>query len=145
MGKLQISTLILLSTLAFSVPAQPSRWVAVGGNEQIKVFVDSQSLRRTGAKVKAWLKWVNSSPVETDTVVPSKTYLSAKTLNVYNCSDRTSAGLQTIRYADADVSGEVVETVAIAETKAFFTELAPETIGESIMMYVCKATASSKK
>lgn len=127
------------------VAAQESRWVEVGGNSQITAYVDKISMRRSGAKVKVWLRWENASPVETDTVFPKKTYMSAKTLNVYNCSERSAAGLQAIRYAESNVSGDVVESTSIPETKATFVELAPETIGESIMLYACKATPGSKK
>ena len=140
-SKVLLAALLLTS----STIAQPSRWVEVGGNDEITAYVDTQSLRRTGPKVKVWLKWVNASPVETDTVYPKKKYMSAKTLNVYHCTDRTLAGIQSIRYANADATGEVVETVSIAEAKAEYTDLAPETIGESILVYVCKVTSSAKK
>ena len=65
-----------------------------------------------GKKVRVWLKWVYASPVDTDKVYPKKTYLSAKSLNVYNCVDRTSVGLQSLRYSDADSIGEIVEAWA---------------------------------
>ena len=136
---------VVATTVYASVSAQQSRWAEIGRSDEITAYVDTQSLRRTGPKVKVWLKWVNASPVDTDTVFPKKTYLSAKTLNVYHCIDRTSMGLQAIRYANADVTGEVVESVSIAEAKAEYRELAPETIGENILIYVCKSTSSGKR
>ena len=141
----RIGAFFALTTLTAASSAQQSRWVEVGGNDQITAYVDTQSLRRAGPKVKVWLKWINASPVETDTACPKKTYLSEKTLNIYHCVDRTSTGLQAIRYANADFSGEVVETAVVPEAKANYQELAPETIGESILLYVCKATTRTKK
>jgi hypothetical protein len=140
-GKVLLPVFLLIS----SATAQPSRWVEVGGNDEITAYVDTQSLRRNGLKVKVWLKWVNASPVDTDTIYPKKKYMSAKTLNIYHCTDRTLAGIQSIRYANADASGEVVETVSVAEARAEYTDLAPETIGESILVYVCKATSGTKQ
>ena len=138
-----VATLLLLSSIASH--AQSWRWVEVAGNDETVAFVDVQSLRRTGPKVKVWIKWINSTAVETDTVYPKKTYKSEKNLVIYNCEDRTSIGLQAIRYANVDVSGEVVETITAQESKGGYRELAPETIGESIMNYVCKATSGGKK
>ncbi len=125
--------------------AQSSRWVEVGGNDEITAYADTQSMRRTGPKVKVWLKWVNASPVETSTVFPKKTFLSEKTLAVYHCSDRSSTTLQVIRYANADFTGEVVESLNGQDTPSSYRDLAPETIGESILNYACKATAGTKK
>jgi len=124
---------------------QPSRWVEVGGNDEMTAYADTQSMRRTGPKVKVWLKWVNASPVETSTVFPKKTFLSEKTLAVYHCTDRSSATLQVIRYANADFTGEVVESLNGQDTPSSYRDLAPETIGESILNYACKATGGTKK
>lgn len=139
---LALFSLYLVSGSCF---AQSSRWVEVGANDEITAYADTQSMRRTGAKVKIWLKWVNASPVETSTVFPKKTFLSEKTLAVYHCTDRSSTTLQVIRYANADFTGEVVESLNGQDTQSAYRDLAPETIGESILNYACKATASAKK
>jgi len=125
--------------------AQSPRWVEVGGNDDITAYADTQSMRRTGVKVKVWLKWVNTSPVETSTVFPKKTFLSEKTLAVYHCTDRSSTTLQVIRYANADFTGEVVESLNGQDTPSTYRDIAPETIGEGILNYACKATAGAKK
>lgn len=121
-----------------------SRWFEAGGNSETTVYVDTQSMRRNGPKVKVWLKWTHAKPAETSSY-PKKAYLSEKQLDIYHCEDRTSATVQAIRYAGADAMGEVVESPSISETSAQFRDLAPETIGESILEYVCTATATAKK
>ena len=137
--------IVSLCFISSSCFAQSSRWVEVGGNDDITAYADIQSMRRTGPKVKVWLKWVNASPVETSTVFPKKTFLSEKTLAVYHCIDRSSTTLQVIRYANADFTGEVVESLNGQDTQSAYRDLAPETIGESILNYACKATAGAKK
>jgi hypothetical protein len=135
---------LVVSALAPVCSAQSSRWTEVGGSDQITAYADTQSLRRQGPKVKVWLKWINAAPADTDTVYPKKKYMSAKALSVYHCADRTAVTLQVIRYADAD-GGEVVETLNVSDKPENYSELAPETIGESILNYVCKASPPSKK
>ena len=121
-----------------------SRWFEVGGNSETMAFADTQSMRRNGSKVKVWLRWANTKSSETNGY-PKKTYFSEKALAIYDCADRKSATIQVIRYSDTDASGEVVESISIPEASAAFRDLAPETIGENILEYVCTATALSKK
>ena len=129
---------------AYAQGVQRDRWVEVGGNDKITAYVDRQSLRREGARVKVWSKWVYTVAKETfDT--PKKTYLSTKDFSIYRCDGRTYATLQSIKYASADGSGEVVDTSSYPESKALFDEIAPETIGESILEYVCRATSARRR
>ena len=101
-------------------------------------------MRRSGPKVKVWLRWTHTKAVETSGY-PKKSYMSEKALAIYHCADRTSATIQVIRYADAETSGEIVETISVPETRAGYRDLAPETIGEKILEYVCVTPAPTKK
>lgn len=127
-----------------SAAAQNSRWIRVSGDDSVEVYMDTQSIRRTGSTVKAWLKWRFASPQETASVSPKKTYSSSKVLGIYRCGDRTAATIQYIRYSQSDASGEVVESFSIPEVVATLEEVAPETNGETILEYVCKAAGASK-
>ena len=121
-----------------------SRWVEVAGNDDTKVYVDTQSMGRKGAKARIWLKWQNTKPSET-AGYPKKSYLSEKALAIYDCPARSSATIQVIRYSDVDTSGEVVESLSVPVERAQFRDVAPETIGEVILNYVCIATLPPKK
>ena len=121
-----------------------SRWFEVGSGSETTVYADTQSMRRNGPKVKVWLKWVYAKALETKSY-PKKNYLSEKALAIYHCADRTSTTIQVIRYVDTDVSGEVVESASILEANVDYHDVAPETIGESILDYVCSPNAINKK
>lgn len=145
MRKARIIALLAMAMLSAAVSAQPPRWVKVGGGELINVYVDTQSLKRSGPKVRVWLKWVHGRPVDTDSVDPKRTYLSEKTLAIYDCAARTSAAVQLIRYAGAEASGEVVEAASIPEEKAVYDSLGDDSPGQSILLYVCGATSDTAK
>jgi hypothetical protein len=85
-----------------------------------------------------------SKPTDVPNTYPVKLYQLERQLQVSDCKNVTLAIAQGVRYAD--VSGnEVVDNYTIEEKFWQFSEAAPETIGESIIKYVCKATAQKRK
>lgn len=140
-AKALVIEILLSATTAWG---QTGRWVEVGGNEQITAYVDTKSIRRTGSKVKAWSKLINTKPTDTDTVNPRKQYLSAASLSIYQCVERTSVTIQVIRYAEVE-GGEIVETITVQDKPEYYMEIAPETIGELIFNFACKITVPAKK
>lgn len=134
----------VLFTLVFPVSIGAATWVEVGGNESVTVLVDKDSLRRNGSKVKSWLKWEWVKPVEIPNVFPVKLYLLERQLQVSDCQSNLLAIAQGIRYADA-TGNEVVDSYTLEEKQWRFTEAAPETLGESIIKFVCKATTQKRK
>ena len=132
-----ISFLVVALALPSYVAA--SAWVEVGDSRSVAVFVDKDSIRRKGANVKAWLKWVWSKPIEVANSVPPKYYLLQRQLDVFNCQKNTYAIVQDTSYSDA-AGNEVVNSYAFEEKDWQFSESAPDTIGESIQKFVCKPT-----
>jgi hypothetical protein len=127
-----------------SLGAQSDRWVEVGGSENVTVFADRLSIRRNGARVRVWTKWRFATAREIE-FYRDKKYRSEKSLDVYNCANRTSATVQTIYYAEADAGGEVVDARSVPEARAGFTDLAPETMGEAIFTFVCRSFARKRR
>ncbi|MDO8457643.1 MAG: hypothetical protein Q7T07_12120 [Burkholderiaceae bacterium] len=136
----------LVVTILLALPglAGAATWVEIGGNESVIVLVEKDSVRRNGSRVKSWLKWEWSKPTDVPNSYPIKMYLSEKQLQVSDCQNNTLAVAQGIRYADSSGS-EVVDSYTIDEKAWHFSEAVPETIGESIVKFVCKATATKKK
>lgn len=60
-------------------------------------------------------------------------------LIVYHCEERTSGAIQLIQYEGPDATGEVVQRASVPEAQTRLEDIAPETIGESILQYVCAA------
>jgi hypothetical protein len=130
--------------LVLPVSASAATWVEVGGSDAVVVLVDKDSLRRNGAKVKSWLKWEWAKPVEVPNTFPVKLYQLERQLQVSNCQNNTLAIVQGIRYTDT-TGNEVVDSYTLEEKQWLFTEAAPETLGESIIKFVCKATSQKRK
>lgn len=134
---------LLLATSLVASQAIAAEWMFVGGNSKLQTFLDVQSIRRNGSKVKVWVKWIDSDPVVAKGVYPERKYQSSKTLEIYDCSDRSTTTIQQILYAEPD-GGDVVKSNSISEKSAQFEEVIPESIGEAILLAVCKRTNLKK-
>lgn len=135
------ATLIVLTV---SVSASSATWIEVGGNDSVTVLADKDSIRRNGTRVKSWLKWEWAKPVEVPNSLPVKFYQLERQLQISDCQNNSLAIAQGIRYTD--ISGnEVVDSYNLQEKNWHFTEAAPETLGESIIKFVCKTTAPNKQ
>ena len=140
--KTAISVALCVATLHVSV--QAANWVDVGGNDEVTVFVDTESVRKSGTRVKTWLKWKWQKPQDVPGAYPAKTYQSEKQLQVSDCKNETLAIAQGIRYAGLE-DGDVVDSYSIEERAWKFAEAAPETIGETLIKFACKAPSSKRK
>ena len=137
-------SLIFSIALIGSFPANAANWVEVGVSDGVIVSVDTESLHYTGSKVKSWLQWQWSEPTDVPNTYPVKLYQMERQLQVSDCKAKTLAVVQGVRYVD--ISGnEVVDSYTIEEKFWQFSEAVPETIGESIIKYVCKAAAAKRK
>ena len=132
-----------LCTLLISHTALAANWVEVGGNSKVTAYVDTQSIRKIGPKVKIWTKWVHTEPVEIKRTYPKKTYMVGKELSVFNCVERTTLTLRAIDYAEVD-SLDVVRDASAPDIPSRYTEIAPETIGEIIFNFACKEPSKKK-
>lgn len=130
---------IALFALSTSVLCEPSRWALVANQEEVKVYVDTETLRRAGPKVRAWTMWIFKEPKETQSTTPKKTYSVEKELSAYDCDERVVASYNWHRLADVDATN-VVESFHIDQTKAPERPLIPDTIGEGVLKFVCKFT-----
>ena len=136
--------LVIIAILALPAVAHSANWVSIGGNDEVTVYVDTESMRRTGVTARTWLKWQWTKPQEVPGRYPAKTYLFEKQLQISNCKEGTLAVAQGIRYVDLD-GNEVVDSYALEEKSWKFSEAAPETIGESLVKFACKSNEPRRK
>lgn len=136
--------LLFFAGLIVSANSDVANWVEIGGNDSVVVSVDTASLKRNGNKVKSWLQWQWNKPTDVPNTYPAKLYQLERQLQISDCKAGTLAIAQGIRYAD-EIGNEVVDSYTIKENSWQFSEAAPETIGESIVTYVCKATGKAKR
>ena len=117
---------------------EADRWLEVGRNESSIVYVDTETVSRSGRVVRAWLKRVHARPVNSPTD-RLKNFLSTKELSLFNCEERSVANLQLLRFANAEGSGSPVETTANTDSAARFKPLIPESFDERVLANVCNA------
>lgn len=119
-----------------SYPAHATNWLDIGGNDSVAVKIDTDSVRRSGNRVKTWLKWEWTTPQPIGAAYLGKFYKEEKQLQVSDCANKTLAVAQGIQYS-ADGSGVVVNSYSFEERQWKFSEAAPETIGETIIGFAC--------
>jgi hypothetical protein len=106
------------------------------------VFVDMQSLRRTGLKVKVWNKIVFTSPQEVEGSYPKKTYNSSRELYAMRCDKKTCELLQYAHYADQETQSTVVQQHSFPDTPSRYLEVVPDSINDIVLQFVCRVTAT---
>ncbi len=125
------------------VESRASNWIEIGGNAVGTVFVDKQSLRRSGIKVKVWAKWVYAKPEELKGSFPRQTYQATKDLKIYNCTERTTVLTQSAKYGTVDMS-IVVENLSAPDVPSRYSEVAPDSIDEAILEFACREATQVK-
>ena len=75
---------------------------------------------------------------------PVKLYQLERQLQVSDCSNSNLAIAQGVMYSDAS-GNAVVASYTYQEKTWRFAEAVPETIGESIIKFVCKVTDPTKR
>ena len=138
------SILLLFLFVGPGTSAFAANWVDIAGNNEVTVFIDTDSIRRNGTRVKTWLKWQWIKEQDIPNSYPPKRYLSEKQLQVSDCQRRTLAIAQGVRYSNAEGT-DVIDSYAVEERKWQFTEVVPETIGETIVRVACKPSAKRSK
>ena len=140
---MKLAITVALCVAILPLPARAANWVEVGGSDEVTVFVDTDSIRRNGTRVKTWLKWKWQKPQDVPGANPVRTYQFEKQLQVSDCKNGTLAIVQGIRYAGPD-DGDAVDSYTIEERGWKFSEAAPETIGESLVKFACKPPPKRK-
>ena len=130
--------------LLYSSNVIGANWAYVVSADTLKVWVDTDSLRSSGTRVKAWAKWVYSQPVLIAASDPKLYFRSMMSLSIYQCDDRTGAEIQVLTYSDADAT-ESIRTRTYPDIPSRYQDVVPESVGEKVHLFVCKASAASRK
>ena len=138
-------SLIFTFLIAIAVTsASAANWQKVVADDNFTVFVDTESISVVGRKARAWARWVYTTPVSLGDAVPGRSFRSTVALTAYQCAERSYLDLQAFAYADPESLDKVHET-AYADIPARYRSPPPESNGETIMLFVCKAAGLTKK
>lgn len=139
-----VQTVLVMAGVMWILPSHSATWVEIGGNDEVVVFIDTESIRKTGNLVKTWLKWDWTKAQDIPGSFPAKTYRAEKQLQVSDCQNRNLAVVQGVRYTALD-GNVVVDSYGVIEKNWKFSEVVPETIGETIINFACKKFEPKRK
>jgi Surface-adhesin protein E len=131
--KVSILVFMLLSTIAESSIA--SQWVLITANDDVKVFVDMQSLKKNAQDVKVWEKWIFEKHTS-----PKKKYNTLLILFKYHCDDGNAHLLEFI-----GSSALVDNYFNHPETRENKIEIEPDSISATVFESVCRLNKTPQK
>jgi hypothetical protein len=108
------------------------RWRLTTEGDGFRIYVDRSSIRRSGNTVRVWQLWMYE---RLQRLSSGEFYQSEKRLVLYNCPERTAAGLQATRYADKYAAGEVIDNSS--SSAGGLQHIIPETVGETLFKEAC--------
>ena len=121
---------ILLLALIFSDNLMASEWIKVDSGEGVTVYVDKSSITFDKKIRKAWVMFSYEKPIKDNKGIE---YNQAKDLAKYNCSNFTVAYLQSNTY----MGTEVISSYTYLPNRISFSDIVPDSFGESISKFVC--------
>lgn len=119
--------------------AQAVNWVIIGGSMTFDVYVDVDSIQRSGNTVESWLMFDYKKPIAYNKT--KKLYKSSIALMEYNCPNKSSRYLSETGYSGGLGKGEVIYSYE-EQFYANSTRLIPGSVGERICLFVCEYTAA---
>lgn len=126
--------LLLLLALLCAAPAALADWVKVGGNDKVDAYMDLSLLEKKGNYVMSWRLFDYRSPQKTTS---GKTFLSAATLDVINCAERTEAMTTFTQFDQPMGKGNIVASRKLAQHEWKITRIAPDSIGNALAEVAC--------
>ena len=137
-------TFSLISTLPISSNAAEWVYVGSGGGGDLSVWVDKDSMRRSGSKVKTWSRWTYKKPKLLSESGPARYFQGMQALEVYLCDERSGTHLQVIKYADTDFSDQV-EARTYPDDAKRYEDVVPDSLGEKLLKFACKVTEPTRQ
>ena len=120
-------------------------WDKIGDTGLASVYIDKDSVRRSGSEARAALEWRWNSPTEVPDSGGAKHYRLERQVQISNCTNGGYAVAEGARYADARGT-DLVSSYKYDEQALPYMEARPKTIRETIVQLVCKmAPAPAKK
>ena len=122
--------LLLGLMLLVTATAASAEWTAVGENEDITLYVDRATIRRSGNFVKMWSLF-DSKKAE---VFAGKVFLSRRTQDEYDCKEERRRFLAFTTFSGQMLSGAVNYNDSDTEK---WVPVAPGSIGETQWKIAC--------
>lgn len=142
--KIPLAALAALTLLAAPPAALAAKWERVGSTGAVAVWVDRDTIRRSGAEARAWIEWRWAQPTELRDSNPPRTYRLERQLQISNCENRSYAVAEGTHYAD-ERGTDAVGSYKHDETMLPFSVAPKQTIRDQVVNFVCNAPPAAKK
>ncbi|MGZ5131434.1 MAG: surface-adhesin E family protein [Caldimonas sp.] len=137
-------SLLVLACLAVPALAFAAKWEKVGDAGPVSVYVDKDSVRRSGSEARAWLEWRWSRPTDVPNADPPRQYRLERQVQISNCANRSYAVAEGTRYAD-ERGLDPVSSYKYDESALPYTAAVPRTVRDQVVSYVCAVVEPAKK
>ncbi len=129
-----LATLLVGAAPAFAAPS----YVKVGDTGKVSVWVDKESIRRSGAQARAALEWRWTQPTQIPDR-PERMYRMERQVQIANCDNKSYAVAEGTHYAD-DRGIEPVGSYRYEESMLPYSIAPARTIRDAVVTYVCQWT-----
>ena len=120
---------LLLTLLSTNAMAE---WTQVFSDKKLSIYVHLQSVQITSKTVKIWALYDYTTP----NIGPNNTpFLSMKSFDEYDCSQRTSRGLAHSFHKNNMGMGESAHTSSTPASE--WTPVSPESVSEYLWKIAC--------
>lgn len=138
------TAVVAIGAIAAPGAALAAKWERVGSAGPVAVWVDKDSIQRSGNQARAWIEWRWAQPTELRDANPPRTYRLERQLQIANCADRSYAVLEGTHYAD-ERGTDAVSSYKYGEATLPFNVAPKQTIREQVVVAVCNAPPPAKK
>lgn len=119
---------VLFVLLALSALSARAEWVIVNVDENGRLFyIDPVTIEKTGDIRRAWV-------LENYRIAESGGILSTMLLDEFDCNELRGRAIQAVAYSGHMGTGNIVQHVRQLNS---WTQYGPDTIGASVVRYVC--------
>jgi hypothetical protein len=133
---------IALACLAAPGLALAAKWEKVGESGPVQVWVDKESIRKSGTEARANLEWRWSRPTDVPDADPPRQYRLERQVQISNCSNRAYAVSEGTRYAD-DRGLDPVSSYKYDELSLPYSVAPARSVRDLVVTYTCTAPAAA--
>ena len=126
---------------AVSLPSVASAvtWVKAGDVGKVAVWVDKDSIRRSGSQARATLEWRWAQPTEVPGSDTGRVYRMERQVQIANCENRGYAVAEGVHYAD-ERGTDPVNSYRYDESLLPYSVAPARTIRDAAVLFVCQAS-----
>ena len=130
------SLILALACLVAPGLALAAKWEKVGEAGPVQVWVDKESIRKSGAEARAMLEWRWSRPTDVPDADPPRQYRLERQVQISNCTNRSYAVAEGTRYTD-DRGLDPVSSYKYDELSLPYSVAPSRSVRDLVVTYVC--------